>query len=348
MKKSIMLFLFFVIIFGTILRVSAEDTMSYQYKIYPESDKWDNFNSLELKDMLDISTEETEKMDTKTLLNFVLSYPFLGDIYAFDDPLKGIDFIADQFNGLQVLLKREYLKDILIKNYVDSVNKIEESEETINFEETYKHKYRESLIAYLNESNKLSSSEKNAIILSSNINTKLINKNLITNVMSQSTIGISGAGDIIRYGTVYTPSPKLSKISVFELVDMSSTDKTSFNSYMDSRYPKATRLRSATYKYNCHSYAWYSTSTSNVWWMNDPTKYMTDGSYLKSSSPKANYKIYYPASGNQHSGIISSVSGSTVTVTSKWGAYGLYKHTANNCPYVSPVYSNSYWTKAYP
>ena len=39
------------------------------------------------------------------------------------------------------------------------------------------------------------------------------------------------------------------------------------------------QLRSYTYKYNCHSYAWYSQGTSNSYWMENPYAYMTDGSY---------------------------------------------------------------------
>ncbi|NCE63148.1 hypothetical protein D1159_00785 [Pseudoflavonifractor sp. 524-17] len=46
------------------------------------------------------------------------------------------------------------------------------------------------------------------------------------------------------------------------------------------------RLSRATPSYNCHSYAWYSQSISNNYWINDPKPYMNDGSYSKYASPK--------------------------------------------------------------
>ncbi len=150
----------------------------------------------------------------------------------------------------------------------------------------------------------------------------------------------AATGDTLRTGTVKTP--KGSSVSVFERQEATSNEIASMNSYMYSRYPKATRLRSATYKYNCHSYAWYSTSSSNIWWMDNPGRYMSDGSYTKQSSAASGQKIYYPMPGNQHSGIITSVNGSSIMLNSKWGAYGLYNHSVIYCPYFS-MYQNTYW-----
>ena len=124
---------------------------------------------------------------------------------------------------------------------------------------------------------------------------------------------------------------------------MTQPDKDAYDDYMASRYPNATKLRSASFKYNCHSYAWYSTSSSNTWWMNDPTEYMSDGSYTRSYSPATYQKVYYPNPGNEHSGVITSISGSNITVTSKWGAFGLYRHAEMDCPYFS-MYLNTYWS----
>jgi len=135
----------------------------------------------------------------------------------------------------------------------------------------------------------------------------------------------------------------LSSVLVFEREEMTSAQRDYFDDYMDSLYPNATRLRSATYKYNCHSFAWYSDSPSNIWWMNDPSPYMTDGSYTQYPNPAISRKIYYPMPGNEHSGVITAVSGSIITVTSKWGAYGLYMHSHIYCPYFS-IYPNSYWS----
>ena len=68
--------------------------------------------------------------------------------------------------------------------------------------------------------------------------------------------------------------------------------------------PRATLHRSSTRKYNCHSYAWYSTVSANNIWINSPNedKYWTDGSYrLNSNVGQAGRKVSY--SKDDHSAI---------------------------------------------
>lgn len=215
-------------------------------------------------------------MDTGTLLKIVLDYPYFGDIYAFNDPLKAIDLIAEQFNGLGVLLQREDLKDKLVSSYIDSTNNIMKLKKNVKLDnkQRYKHKYRESLLAHPAIFNKLNATEIDIIVLKSKEVAAKIDTRPIT-VEQSAVFGVVAAapGDIIRYGTVFTP--RASGVSVFERQDMSSADKDSADAYMASVYPYATKLRSATFKYNCHSYGWYSTSTTNVWWMNDPISLCT-------------------------------------------------------------------------
>lgn len=64
--------------------------------------------------------------------------------------------------------------------------------------------------------------------------------------------------------------------------------------------------------FNCHSYAWYSQSTSNPYWIPDPSIYMTDGSYTKYFSGTASSsaidlqlgdRLYYTG---LHSAIVTS------------------------------------------
>lgn len=113
-------------------------------------------------------------------------------------------------------------------------------------------------------------------------------------------------------------------------------------------------MRDPNKYYNCHSYAWYSTSSTNKVWIPDPEIYMTDGSYTKKNSAAAKYKVFVKNDGTEtseidgtilgdHSGIVNSVSGSTVVVTSKWGALGLYKHNVYNSPYSGDHTMYSYW-----
>ncbi|MDE7385486.1 MAG: hypothetical protein K2M84_06995, partial [Anaeroplasmataceae bacterium] len=157
------------------------------------------------------------------------------------------------------------------------------------------------------------------------------------------------------YETAYVTTPNGSSVVVFIREEFSSFDIYQRNSECDRQFPKATRLRSATRKYNCHSYAWYSSSTSNTYWMDDPSLYYKDGSYTEVRTPQNGDIIcYFDDNGtpndfsddtNLHSGIVISYNSSVssngicgnsnqVVVRSKWGAYGLYEHNGDYCPYV--------------
>lgn len=107
-------------------------------------------------------------------------------------------------------------------------------------------------------------------------------------------------------------------------------------------YPDVTVVRNPTTFYNCHSYAWYSTSSSNTHWMNDPQAYIDDKSYSYVTSTtdfakipsnvKSNSKALWIENGeNSHSGLIWDVSSSKII--SKWGPAGLYIHKQDYSPY---------------
>ncbi|MFR2028108.1 MAG: hypothetical protein ACLUI2_04160 [Christensenellales bacterium] len=99
-------------------------------------------------------------------------------------------------------------------------------------------------------------------------------------------------------------------------------------------------------EYNCHAYAWHSTSPSSIHWINDPSPYIRDGSYFSVSTPSIGMIITYQdsASGNySHSGIIT---GSGGIVTSKWGCLGVFRHEIANCPYTATASTVRYWRRS--
>ncbi len=159
--------------------------------------------------------------------------------------------------------------------------------------------------------------------------------------------------DIVAEGHVYTPND--TAVYVFEKREGILFNPSQYDTISDAIFPQNTRLSSATRKYNCHSYAWYSQSTSNnKWWMNDPSAYYTDGSYTEVFSPQAGDIICYFDDNNNpvHSGIVVQVLGyadnsicgtaSKYIVESKWGEYGLYQHRGDRCPYPYTEYMGSY------
>lgn len=106
--------------------------------------------------------------------------------------------------------------------------------------------------------------------------------------------------------------------------DISTMDK-----YIATYYPSYTKVSSASSKYNCHSYAWYSTATSNIYWIDDPSPVYDNTSYWKLwVIPMRNWQAgdritFWNNSSLLHSAILNS----STTCTSKLGHYGVYKTT---------------------
>ncbi|AHF09819.1 MULTISPECIES: CHAP domain-containing protein [Dehalobacter] len=312
---------------------------SFNFSMTPKSKEWKNYSSVQLKEMLNIPLSTAEKMDTATLLKTVLDYPFMIDIFAYDNTTQGFEGLSLEFNGAAVLLQRADLTENLKTIYKNTIEKMMavETKNNISDKEIMQKKFMESLFVYPKVSNMLSQDEKYAIVeLSKQISNKFQTSPL---VMERTAVTAAAPGDILGYGYVYTPM--LQQVLVLRLQDLTSADKASINASYDAAYPTATRLGTATYNYNCHSYAWYLASTGNTWWMNDPSAYMSGGGYTQVTPPQAGDKVYWT---NTHSGIVYSVNGSNITVTSKWGAAGLYRHPINDCPY-SVIIVKTFWRR---
>lgn len=140
------------------------------------------------------------------------------------------------------------------------------------------------------------------------------------------------------------------------------------NTRWDAFFPEAHRWSSADCTYNCHSFAWYSQDTEfNCSWMDDPSSYYNDRSYIEVSIPRKGDIICYfddndtnskSDDSNLHSGIVleydSSISSNNVCgianqvlVLSKWGQVGLYEHQGDYCPYTSNYGGDADYVKFY-
>ncbi len=130
--------------------------------------------------------------------------------------------------------------------------------------------------------------------------------------------------------TVTTPGGTSVSVLV-RTPDLTSAQKTAINNQFKSAYPGATYLGGSTKKYNCHSYAWHQQSTSNGYWMNNPSPYWGDGSYSNVTALSTNDKIIYANSSNviSHSAVYKG----GIEMISKWGQAPLFRHNFNDCPY---------------
>lgn len=152
----------------------------------------------------------------------------------------------------------------------------------------------------------------------------------------------------------YVYTPRGTKVGVLNNNEMSQEKIETTNFMYDEWFPNAKRIAPASLLYNCHSYAWYRQSADNKYWMDDPSPYWEDGSYVETTNPVVGDIIFYfgPNSVHHvdefpyHSGVIIGIS-STISnnvcgdankylVRSKWGDGGIYEHRGDECPYTSP------------
>lgn len=123
--------------------------------------------------------------------------------------------------------------------------------------------------------------------------------------------------------------------------DFSNNTKNLINSMISNDNPSWTFISSSTAKYNCHSYAWISASTSNIYWLNNPENFSGSNSFSfinTNGSVQAGDKVViysYDDYGNiapAHS-VIVNIGGYYLTpiyVTSKLGTAGLYTSTLSD------------------
>ena len=122
-------------------------------------------------------------------------------------------------------------------------------------------------------------------------------------------------------------------------------------------------LEEASLRYNCHSYAWMERDTElTSCWVDSVGAFIQDGSYVRIAEPEVGcIVVYYQtmsidlvtihADGSEtsesiiylrslsHSGVVTAVPTgsrqlSDITVESKWGRAGLFRHKGDVCPYV--------------
>ena len=132
--------------------------------------------------------------------------------------------------------------------------------------------------------------------------------------------------------TVYTPNGTPVAVTTVT-IELSAAQIASNNNWVAANYPAASRETNSSRKYNCHSYAWYSTSTANDRWMNTPgdDTYWNDGSYTRWHPPYIYFaNMRWSWANGDHSGIEVGTSGN---IRSKWGQLPRMYHRWDYSPY---------------
>ncbi len=346
--------------------VTYSDDTPYTYQITPDSNEWATYkqkNDILVK--LQIPESKLSIITTDALLLTVLDYPYILDYNVFNNLEDAYNTFYADFNGFRELMSRNDLTEKLIKKYNSTtiitsdayVTKRIENDTTTskNDAEFSKEFFKSSTIEFLlvcdelhngehtveqKEIIKKVTNEKSNERISSGLysyNSEIYTKHVGNSLSVQNT---TRAGESASTSSVTTPNGSSVQTYYNRSPELTTAEKNEMYEAMASRYPTATYLRAATVKYNCHSYAWHSQSSTNKHWMNNPSKYMSDGSYYRyTTSPRTGMKAHWYT--GDHSGIVSKITYSggvnTFYITSKWGSYGLYEHLFSNCPYSGTV-----------
>lgn len=321
-----------------------------------DSPEWIDMNRNERVRACQLSEKFIHNASTSTLLQAVLRNPFMIDIYAFDTYTDGFNHVYNEFPYLKELSMRSDLGENLIACY-QSLPILTQASLQDTDSSVIDLSILEIMIAQPQITDKLNREDIRTLVALAE--DKYNQKEECISVYGGSYSTFYEAIDevpnsVIALATSTTVrTPKGSAVQVINnsnIRDWTAQEIQELNSRYSSAYPTATRMRNPTKKYNCHSYAWYSTATSNYYWMNDPTPYMSDGSYRKTASSASGYKVYwkdgpFPVGGFPiHSGILASnmMGRPQVSCNSKWGQLGLYNHPITDSPYSGAI---SYWCR---
>lgn len=286
----------------------------YEYPITPDMEEWKEFEShVEMIEACQIPEDILDHLSTPALAETVINYPLLSDMLAWSDSDLGFQSVVSSFNGLEELLSRDDGVDCLLtaSTMISNQNNLMD---TTNY------------------------TDRNGIRCVSLI----VDKTTNSNKASQKS------GPVIERGEVRTPNgsnniPYYKDLGyddlslIFEDVPFTETELNDLEQYYAVNYPNAVKVDPRNPSYNCHSYAWHSTSRNNRYWLLSIDPYVTDGSYINiypdevTSGDRITY--WSDVITIEHSALVESVRNGQYYVTSKWDFMGVYSHRDDYCPY---------------
>jgi len=99
------------------------NTLPYSYEIAPGSEEWLSLSDVEEKrEACYVSVDFARSTTTSALLETILSYPLLVDIFAFDSLSDGIDWVSGYFPCLSIFLNRDTAERTLIQYLAGKTN----------------------------------------------------------------------------------------------------------------------------------------------------------------------------------------------------------------------------------
>lgn len=350
--------------------VSKEDWENTDIGEYPldvQAAEWKLLSSSEAEAACDMPKEYAESLTTKELVEYVVNYPFLMDILAFDSISDGINSLKSKSSAFDVLFSRQDCYDELLNKYsemdvnyleVDKSNDIcQTNYDSELFIEAYiglsydllterqalkfVEEYGNNFIQMNGECQESGLStlfydaveEKMGVIPESAIPESIATK-LTDSIDASDTSVLAASSTCSSCGASFTNTSITVNGKTVNCFKWSSggygtTDIAKLDKYIADYHPSYTKVRSASSKYNCHSYAWYSTSSSNAYWIDDPSPIYSNTSYWTLwAVPMRNLQSGDKITFWNQNGLLHSASvNSSTACTSKLGHYGVYKTT---------------------
>ena len=344
---------------------AADDLINtpYEYPIVPGTAEWFEMKSFPEKiEACKIPEGKSEAMSTEALIETILNHPIWTIYFAYDmDSVYDI-YSEDIIVALQELEQREDADELLLARYqADQVAPM--SLDNATDEDGSKSEFLEILLAQPVFNDGLNETELEALDEEAAEKAEIrqtngkayVNESPFYSVLAAKQ-NVQTTSNQIQPRVPYAYTPNGSAVAIYHnpnTVDNAATANSDFARI----FPNAVRLDEPTFDYNCHSFAWYNSTTSNTYWMDDPSKYWTDGSYYSytpGSSIAANTRVLFKRTSNsgvQHwHSVLVRTSQSTVSnyayvvAESKWAHYGLYEHYLLDHPFATNTSYFGNWT----
>lgn len=317
--KLIYSFVFLIIVMMSLCLPSyaIENTSNIEKSMQPysypsiQNEQWNTWDLSQRKAYLQLPDNLVDNMSTEALVESVLNYPFMIDLLAFNSFREGFLKVKSELPALDKLIQRKDLSKVFTDRFIS----LNQSSNLSSNEAIAQKMYASILLAQPEINNKLSVHDSD-LLHQSFIKT---NNNLYDSAKQQLEK---------RVLTVSTPfGTPVYVIDTSNYTDFTESEKILINANAADLYSVKV-ISNPTIKYNCHSYAWYSPSTLNHYWMPEASTYIYDGSYTqRTGAIQVGDKVYWVT--GEHSGIVSYVGQSgigNIKVISKWGSMGLYEH----------------------
>lgn len=304
--------------------------------------------------------EVLDTMTTETLAEVILHYPLNYLIFVYNNPLDVVNLVLRNSELHKAFIRRPDAARVIVDlfsqtelDFYPGENKNSSGISYVSFENELFMEYLiysglipgvfsgncgdKLLLAALN---KLERRESNSSIFSKYSKLPLMGLaeqasseqgatiSLLSNDVQTSHYALSYSNAIAAFSTFFKQS-----LIGYYLDELTETELNYITNICTSAYSDAIVRGPATSRYNCHSYAWHSNSTTNRIWLNATydnslqlSKYWTNDLYVSCPQSSAE-KVYY--SSGDHSAIVLQ----NGKYLSKWGAGPLMEHDYNDCPY---------------